>query len=437
MKKIVIDGPAKLKGGVKIQGAKNSAMKHVVIPLITNGVYKFNAIPKISSIEYLLQIISSQNIRYSWSGQNMLTINSTRVTSASRITKDLFYQTSGGVYPIPILASRFGECELETDPERNDYGGDQIGSRTLEMIRETLRNLGIESKYKANILKFYLKNSYAVDFKVDNKSFMASVLAIFAMLFKTGVSNIFNPTSEAEFDDIIDLLIIAGAKITKSDNKISVEGPVRLNNTFYENMPDRHDFITLLSAALSTNSDIGIIGVDWEKMKLDCLEPVLDSMNIKLQFDKDICKIPAQLDKIKPTTIYAGRYPQFITEWQVLMSPLFTQVGGTSKIVETVFSNRMTHWMQLEKMGIKYEIYQDPKYPEENGQPRAVKVKGPQNLYGASVTAKDVRSGAALVIAGLVAKGRTEINGAEHIERGYDNFVGRLQSLGAKIKIKN
>jgi UDP-N-acetylglucosamine 1-carboxyvinyltransferase len=434
MRKIVIDGPTTLKGKVEIQGAKNSAMKHVVIPLISNGKYKLTNIPRISSIDNLLQIVGLQGVKYLWTEPNSLEFDSSQVTLSTQIPKELFYHTSGGAYPIPILVSRFGKCALETNPERSDYGGDQIGSRTLEMIRQTLRNLGIESKYISNILEFSLKSLDALTYKVPNGSFMASVLATFAMLFKKGKSKMVNFSRTVEFKDILDLLIIAGAKIKFDNNDLYIYGPTELKSFNYKNMPDVHDFVTFLSAALSTNSELSIENIDYSKMNLEKLDKKLREMNVKIQFNKYSTTVASQLHLIKSVEILAGQPPIFTTEWQVLLSPLLTQISGTSSVVESFYSDRMEHWLKLGKMGAKYEFFKNPKYPEVDGQPRAVKVFGPQKLHGAKVEAKDVRSGAALVIAGLIAGGKTEITGIENIERGYEDLVVRFEKLGANIK---
>lgn len=119
----------------------------------------------------------------------------------------------------------------------------------------------------------------------------------------------------------------------------------------------------------------------------------------------------------------------FITEWQVLISPLLTQIQGRSSVVETFYANRMQHWNEMAKMGAKSNFFRNPEYPEVENQPRAVRIKGPQKLHGATVKAKDVRTGAALIISDLIAKGKTTINNTEHIDRGYVDIVERFKIL--------
>lgn len=158
-------------------------------------------------------------------------------------------------------------------------------------------------------------------------------------------------------------------------------------------------------------------------------------MNIQIKFNENSCQIDPQLRLIKPTNIYAGRHPDFGTEAQVLFSPLVTQIKGTTKIIDKVFQNRMRHWNLLANMGAKYKYFTDSLVPEDkNHNPRAVSVTGPTKLCGTEVDARDVRTGAALIIAGLIAEGQTTITNIDHIQRGYENIVERLQSLGANIK---
>jgi len=200
-------------------------------------------------------------------------------------------------------------------------------------------------------------------------------------------------------------------------------------------MNDPHDFITWLFAGLATNSDIVIEGVEYEKMKLDVLEKILAKMNVDVDLHSPSLILKPQLANLKPVNIFSGSYPMFTTEWQVLISPLLTQIKGESRVVETLFANRMQHWIELAKMGASCSFFKDLKYHESEGRPRAVKVTGPQNLQGAEVDARDVRTGAALIIASLIANGKTTINNSEHIDRGYEAVHEKLKKSGVSVYI--
>jgi UDP-N-acetylglucosamine 1-carboxyvinyltransferase len=437
MAKIVIQGPAKLSGRVKLQGAKNSAMKHVFIPLISNGQFTLNNIPDIGSINKHLDLISLLGLKVDRLAKNQIFIDSSNIIPLKIIPKEFLYYTSGANHIIPILVSKFGECEVETDISRKDYGGDQIGSRVFKDIIDTLKLCGIVTLEKHSSLLFKLQSQKPFEFNVPVGSFTATILAIFSALFKSGTSKIYNYTKVHEFEDIIDFLTSAGAKISKYPEFLEITGPTKLKGIKYTNMNDPHDFVTWLFAGLSTNSQINIQGIQFEKMKLQTLDNTLKGMNINANLHNNILDLLPQLSKIRPANIIAGQYPLFTTEWQVLISPLLTQVKGESRVVESFYSNRMQHWSELSKLGAKFSFYKVMKYKEIDGHPRAVKLNGTQSLHGSKVNALDVRTGAALIIAGLIADGVTEISQIENIDRGYENLVDRLRSLGAKIKIEN
>lgn len=438
MSSLIINGPAKLKGNIKVQGAKNSAMKHVFIPLITEDKFTLENIPRIGSIEKHLELMRYFGADISWNGNNTIDIDTTNVNAKKQIPKEFIYYTSGGCLVIPIIASKYGSCTIEIDPQRKDYGGDQIGSRVLKDILKTLEKCGIKHKQKSESqITFSLGSKNPFNFNVPVNSFSASVIALFCALFKNGKSTIINFTKVQEFDDILNFLKRAGASIKQDQNKLFVSGPAKLTGTTYKNMGDPHDLVTWISAGLATNSEITIEGIEYKKMKLEVLEKVLDQMNAKIDLHSTKDLLKPQLNKLKPIKIYSGSYPMFTTEWQVLLSPLFTQIKGESRVVETLFANRMQHWSELAKMGVNFDFYKDPKYHEVQGNPRAVKINGPQRLYGANVNARDVRTGATLIIAAMIAKGTTTINDAEHIDRGYGDIKSRLEKLGVKVSTKS
>jgi len=441
MKKIIINGPSKLKGKVKVQGAKNAAMKHVVIPLLTNDVFEIHNVPKIGTTKKLLELIKLQEAKIKWKRGNTITIDTHKITKGRKIPANIFFYTSGGVLTIPILASKYNKCTIEKDPKRSDYGGDQIGSRALDHIIKTLECLGIKYKETRKEHTFSRTSDRPFVYKIPVKSFSASVIATFCALFKEGTSKIITPTEEAEFDDILEFLKKAGAEIKSQGNQLIVKGGTKLKGIEYTTMNDRQDFATWVSAALTTNSEIEITNIDYKKMRLEQMNDVLNKMNISLYYSQDSCLVPAQIEKIKPTKIFAGKYPDFQTEWQVLFSPLLTQIKGKSRVVEKIFPNRMQHWRELGELGAKYKFVKSailPEYPHtgpEKRPPNAVEVTGPVSLKGAKVEAQDVRGGAALIIAGLAAQGKTEISNIDHIERGYEDIVGRLRAVGADIAI--
>lgn len=432
---LTVTGPSILSGSVSIQGSKNAAMKHVLMPLLAPGIWTFHNIPRIGSVDNLLSIIEFQGATVSWASSNTVVIDSTSVAHSQPIPSNLFHYTSGAIFVLNILTHRFGHCTLERNLARTDTGGDQIGSRELSTVFKTFEQLGISTRESSTTFELNLHSDQPFVIDVPVRSFSVSVNAVIAALFKTGTSVINSPTLEPDFYDTIRFLRQAGAQIAIANDSITVQGPCLLQPTEFTNMYDRHDFVTFFTAALITNSQLTITNVDFSTLGLDALTAVTDRMNIKLVFENNTCHIPAQLETIKPTSIRAGLYPNFITEWQVLFAPLLSQLNGNSQVLETVFTNRMQHYIELGKMGVKYKFFTHPDCPEKDNNPRAVAVTGPTKLIGTDVCAKDVRTGGALIITALAAQGITTIHNYDDIARGYENIVDRLRSVGVNTEL--
>lgn len=417
-------GRNELGGSVLIQGSKNTAMKYAVLPFLGKGKFVFENIPLITSVTNLLAISESQGARVEWIDKNNFSIDTTGVNKAKRIKADDFYFTSGGVLFIPLLASRFGEMVVEKHKTRNDYGGDTIGSRTIEMVKETLKQFGIGYKENDKEIMFFLESKKMFDVTIPRKSVTVTLFAIIAAMFKEGESVIRKRPEEAQVEDVIRFLQKAGAKIKIDKETIWIEGPGEIRGISYKNISDYNDFATWALIAVGTGSRLELDNVDLETMKVEPLLNLLDKWKVKKEIKNNKCVIDPQKIKFRPVDINAGQLPMFHTDWQPLLTPVLTKIEGISTIKDTFFDNRIGHCTELGKMGMKYEIIKN-KYP-------TVKIFGPRKFRGAKVVAKDVRGGGALIIAALMADGETEIEGIEHIERGYENIKERLSKIGAK-----
>ncbi|MDD3647123.1 MAG: UDP-N-acetylglucosamine 1-carboxyvinyltransferase [Candidatus Dojkabacteria bacterium] len=441
MHKISINGPNKLSGTVEVQGAKNSAMKLLAATLTTGDKFVLDNVPDITSSQNFIEILKQNGGTVEKLENNKLKIDTSPVKKVRQISKELFFHTSGAIHLIPQITARFDQCEVEKDPERADTGGDKIGSRPFDKVIQMFRECGINCTETETSFTFRKVSDKPFSYTVPIESFSASVNAVLCALFKNGESRILKPTPETEFKELIDFLIQMGAKINYTEEAITVKGNLPLSGTNYKIMPDRHDFVTWVSAALTTNSDIQIDNVDYKKMRLEQMEKVKNEMGFDLEFSGSSCLVHANTFNLKPLTLEGGRYPAFQTEWQVLFAPVVTQIKGRSRIIELLYPNRMGHWEELAKMGAKFKYINTGKVPEfaihktalDADTKNAVEITGPQKLIGSKVQALDVRAGAAALIAGLIAEGTTEISGAEHIERGYENIAERLQILGADI----
>lgn len=433
-----VNGPTILRGAVNLQGAKNSALKHIISPLLANDKFVLDNIPDITSVVSILEIVKLQGADVKQLTRNKISVDTSKLDGSQVISSDLFYHTSGGILFIPILASRFGKCEIILDDLRKDTGGDQIG-RTMSWQESKLEEIGISKTIRKNRAIYSLASKNPFEYEIPGRAFSISVGAVYTALFRKGTSRIYNYCLAAEFDDIVLMLKSMGARITVKKDVILVRGNNRLDGVKYTNMHDKQDFVTFLSAALCTQSKIIIRNVEYEKMKLDCLDGFLKEAGIKLHYDKSAMTCEVIGDKIKdlkPVDLVAAEYPDFVTEWQVLLSPLLALIKGESTVVEGIFPDRMRHWKELSKFGARYEYYKVSGYPEIRQNPRAVKIQGPVSFKGANVQGKDVRAAAAMIISALAADGKSKIIDPDgNIDRGYEDLAHRLKKLGADIEI--
>jgi UDP-N-acetylglucosamine 1-carboxyvinyltransferase len=251
-------------------------------------------------------------------------------------------------------------------------------------------------------------------------------------MFKKGTSVIHNRSHEAEFEDVVRFLDKSGANVRIKGNDIFVEGPCSIKGIDFTTISDKNDFATWAMAIVATRSKGTLTSIQPKLMNIDPLLPILKTWKVKIRYDNDSATIDATSAKLTPIDIVAGQYPLFHTDWQPLLAPVLTQIKGDSSVIDAVYDNRLQHFTELGKMGSKYEFFSSPEYPSKSGTPRAVKVTGPVKLVGTTVKALDVRAGAAMAIAALIAEGETTITHTEHIDRGYENFCDRLKNLGVK-----
>ncbi|MCA9392056.1 hypothetical protein KC614_02525 [candidate division WWE3 bacterium] len=433
----VVHGGRKLSGKVSLQGSKNCAMKLVFVPLLAPGVYNFTNLPKITSISNLVKIGEILGYKVEWhDDQHSVTIDSTNINPEAKIDSYLFYHTSGGVYLNTFLTGRYGKY-TQPNNERGDAGGDRIGRSQVHRVDPFFNDMHVEVSENDESILYQTMDDKG--FTIDGKHGMGLTIGgIICALFRTTDSVIQNASEVMEVDEFIRIVQLMGANIKREEDRIVVNPSPNLQAIDCDNPNDQHEFVTLVSAALVTESAITIENVDAEILKLDIFFNLLVEMNVNFSYKSETRKFVLDENKIvdlKPVNIVAGQYPDFITEWQVLISPLLALIDGDSTVVEKYYPDRMRHWEDLAKFGAKYEYYQDERAPEVDGKPRAVKVHGGVKLHAAEVEAKDLRSSAACVIAALAADGESKIEDPEnHLRRGYEDLPGKLNALGADIE---
>ena len=414
MKRIIIEGNHPLSGKIKIGGAKNSVVALIPAAIMATGPVKISNVPNISDKDALLEILKLLNVSVH-RGSGTIEIDASNLENKV-IPETLSNKLRASYYFMGALLARFKKVEMYFP------GGCNIGSRPIDLHLKGFEALGAnitkeDSKYiiEAEELK-------GADIFLDFASVGATVNIMIAASMAKGTTHIMNAAREAEISNIAELLNNMGAKIKGAGTEqITIEGVDKLHGAEIKVIPDRIEAGTyiIMGALLGDNLTIEGMIPEHNIVLLNKLQEM--GVNFKLQNHKIILN---KADNLKPTNVRTVVYPGFPTDLGQPMAVLLTQAHGISLFEETIWENRMGHVKYLNKMGANIQAER-----------QHAKITGPTPLHGEEITATDLRAGAALVTAGLIAEGTTIINDAEHILRGYERIIAKLTAVGAKIKI--
>jgi len=434
--RLIIQGGTPLKGVVRLGGAKNSSYKLMIASLLCSHENRLLNFSRIADVELVKQIIQKLGPKIYSAGERTLFINAAKLGS-SIIPQDLGLASRASSLFIAPLLARTKKAIVPLP------GGDKIGSRSLDRHFAGLKALGVKLEIKNNLIHASCPQLTGASYTFSKPTHTGTETMIMAAVLAKGETILRNAALEPEVDDLINFLNQMGAKITRLVNRvIEIEGVKKLKPVIYKVMPDRNEAVSYAIAALITKGDIIVE---------NAREKDLTAFLAKLQ------KTGAGIEKAdyglrffyqKPLTavdITTEPHPGFMTDWGPLWSVLATQCRGTSRIIETVFTSRFQFVKDLQSMGAKIKFFQpQAANPEEfynfnleDDRPdnfHGIKVSGITPLVGKTITITDIRAGATLALAGLAAQGQTILTGLEHIDRGYENFAGRLLKLGAKIR---
>ena len=414
MKKIIIEGNHTLSGTIKIGGAKNSVVALIPAAILAEGTVKISNVPNISDKDALIEILKLLEVKVKKSS-SIIEIDASNIKNCL-IPENLSNKLRASYYFMGALLARFKHVEMYFP------GGCNIGSRPIDLHLKGFESLGAtitkeDSKYiiDAEELK-------GTNIMLDFASVGATINLMIAATMAKGITHISNAAREAEISNIADLLNNMGAKITGAGTEeITIEGVERLHSAEIKVIPDRIEAGTyiIMGALLGDNLTIEGMIPEHNILLLNKLQEM--GVNFKLQNHKIILN---KTKNLKPTNVRTVVYPGFPTDLGQPMAVLLTQANGISLFEETIWENRMGHVKYLNMMGANIEAER-----------QHAKITGPTPLHGAEITATDLRAGAALVTAGLIATGTTTISDAEHILRGYERIINKLSSVGANIKI--
>ena len=434
--KLIIEGGTPLKGVVRLGGAKNSSYKLMIASLLCSHENRLLNFSRIADVELVKQIIQKLGPKIYSAGERTLFINAAQLRS-SIIPQDLGLASRASSLFIAPLLARTKKAIVPLP------GGDKIGSRSLDRHFDGLKALGVKLEVKNNLIYASCPQLRGALYTFSKPTHTGTETMVMAAVLAKGKTILHNAALEPEIDDLINFLNQMGAKINRLANRvIEIEGVKKLKPIIYKVMPDRNEAVSYAIAALVTRGDIIVENAREKDLtaflaKLQQTGAGIEKADYGLRFFYQ-----------KPLTavdITTEPHPGCMTDWQPLWSVLATQCQGTSRIIETVFTSRFQFVKDLQSMGAKIEFFQPQvTNPEDfynfnlkDDRPvnfHGIKVSGITPLTGKTITITDIRAGATLALAGLAAQGQTVLTGLEHIDRGYENFAGRLLKLGAKIR---
>ena len=414
MKKILIKGGKKLTGEIKISGAKNSVVALIPAAILSDNIVTLYNVPNISDTNALINIIKLLNGQVTYEDETMI-IDSSKIENKV-IPEELSQKLRASYYFMGALLSKFKYAEMYFP------GGCNIGSRPIDFHISGFQKMGAEVSVEGNKYIIKAKKLHGADIYLDFASVGATINLMLAAVKADGETNIYNAAKEPEIVNIATLLNNMGAKIIGAGtSEIKIKGVETLGSGVIDVIPDRIEAGTYLIIGALLGKDLTISGIIEEH--LDALISKLKEMGVEL-YSKNNKILIEKAKKLTASNIKTQVFPGFATDLGQPMTVLLTQADGLSLFEETIYENRFGHIKYLQKMGANIKVTD-----------RTAMIQGPTKLKGEEVTATDLRAGAAMVIAGLLAKGETKINEIEHILRGYENIVEKLQAVGASISI--
>lgn len=417
MEKMVIEGGRQLKGTVEISGSKNAALPILASCILLDGKSFIENIPDLTDVKVLCQILKGLGLKIEREDNNLITVN---VEDEKDITAPYEHvrKMRGSICVLGPLLGKRKEARVSLP------GGCVIGNRAVDLHIKGLKALGaqiaLENGYivaTANRLKgteIDLAGTYGPTVLGTCNVLMAAVLG-------EGRTTILNAAQEPEVQDTANFLSKAGAKIQGiGKSKIIIDGVKELKGVRYKIIPDRIEAGTFMVAGAITKGDI-----ELKNARFDNLTQIVNSLNeigVEINNNDGRCRVVGP-ERFKPANITTSPYPGLPTDMQAQITALLTMADGKSIVTETIFPDRFMHTFELARMGANIRVEKNISI-----------INGVNSLYGARVMASDLRASASLILAGLAAKGATEVDRLYHIDRGYEKIEEKLSILGANIK---
>lgn len=416
MKKIVINGGHPLKGEVAVSGAKNSVVALIPAIILAEDVVILDGVPAISDVNSLIDIMELMGAKVEREGET-LAIDPRGVQDVP-MPYGKINSLRASYYFYGSLLARFGQAVVGLP------GGCDLGPRPIDLHLKAFEAMGAKVSYQGESMRLAtdgnpLKGTHIY---MDTVSVGATINTMIAASRAQGRTVIENAAREPEIIDVATLLNNMGAHIRGAGTDIiTIEGVDRLHGTRHQVIPDRIEAGTYIAMAAAIGEGVKVSNVLYEH--LESFISKLEEMGVRMTVEEDSIFVEKQ-DQLKSVSIKTSPYPGFATDLQQPITPLLLRTQGRGNIRDTIYEKRVNHVAELARMGAKISVL--------SGQ---IVYEAPNSLSGAPVKATDLRAGAALVIAGLMAEGRTEITNVEFILRGYSNIIEKLTELGADIQL--
>jgi UDP-N-acetylglucosamine 1-carboxyvinyltransferase len=416
VERFIIEGGARLQGEVETSGAKNAALKLIAAALLAPGRTTLRNVPRIKDVDTMLAVLDGLGAETNFY-DHTLEIEGGEISSYTA-PYDLVRQMRASIVVLGPLVARFGEAEVSAP------GGCNLGLRKFNFHLDGLRALGAEIELDHGFIKATAPGGLrGAEVVFEYPSVTATENVMMAAVLASGVTIIENSAREPEVVALAEFLNLMGARVEGAGTgRIVVEGVDELRPVEYSVTPDRIEAGTFIMAAAATGGEVLVKKAVPEHLKME-LEK-LDEMGVDLSLEDGGIRVrvddPADLSGVDISTL---PFPGFATDLQAQMLVLLTQASGAGIITENVYENRLQVAEELNRMDAGIDLF---------GGHRAM-AKGPRRLSGTIVQSPDLRGGAALVMAGLLAEGITIVEGANHILRGYESFENKLTNLGAAV----
>lgn len=414
MKQLRIEGKHLLQGEIKISGAKNSAVALIPASILSDGIVTIDNIPNISDIDALNEILEYLGAKVDWK-DSQIKIDSSSIQNRE-IPENISKKLRASYYFMAALLGKYKKVEMYFP------GGCSIGARPIDQTLKAFHSLGATIIEKDNKYTITAEKLTGTDIALDMPSVGATINTMLVATKASGKTKIYNAAKEPEIVSVATFLNNLGAKIRGAGTSvITVEGVEKLTGGFTEVIPDRIEAGTYIIAGALIGKNLKISNMIPNHV--ESLIEKLKEMNIPLEVGNDYVLV-SSCSNPKSVNIKTLGYPGFPTDLQQPMTTLLTQACGVSILEETIYENRFRNVPYLNQMGADIKI---------NGQ--KIEIHGKRELHGAEIEATDLRAGACMVLAALVATGTTTVSSIGHVLRGYENIIEKLQNVGAKIEL--